>query len=67
LSTGVGVKYKSDRIEVVCLFFPGTFKEAKLIRIIDLDPELAEDIASQGTGNRSWSFIGGGTVYLVWP
>ena len=64
---GVGVEYKSDRIEVVGLFFPGTFKETKLLGIIDLDPEVAENIASQGTDNRSRSFIVGGTVYLVWP
>jgi hypothetical protein len=59
LSTFVGVEYKSDRIEVACLFFSRMFKETKLFWVIDLNPELAEDIASQGTT------IAAGVSYVV--
>jgi hypothetical protein len=67
LSFGVGAEYESYRIELICPRSAGTFKVTSLIGVIDLNSELAEDIASQCTNDSGRSFIRGGTVCLVWP
>jgi hypothetical protein len=42
-----GAQHKADRIEVIRFLSVGPFQEEELLRVVDLNPELAQNVTSQ--------------------